>query len=598
VPLAVPGRGAAPALVLIALCTAAGAEAPTGEPVRLPRPGSYEAEALDLALAALGLEVDPAPQGKRLARIHVVDQPVFGPRDRFLQFFNLFHYTSKPAVVEREVRLRPGDPWDDTKIRETERVLRDPIFTSRVVVVPVRSASPGWFDLLVVTRDVWSLRMNSNFEFQEGSLTELTLSISENNFFGYRKQVAVVFDMDQGKFFVGPLYHDRNLAGTRLQLRSYGGPLFGRASGKLEGAQQSTTLSYPLWSVDSRWAADGSLVYRDSIARVFQGRDLYTYDVPETAEVEAVPYEYRLRQAQLQSSVTRSFGRSWLHRVTVGHQLADVTASVPATFDQPEPVRLAFERDVFPRRELSSAVTARYALSTSRFVSFHDIDTYDLSEDARLGPDASVEIDQALRAIGSDANFTTGQVAAGYTLGLGGDGFLRVAAGASGRLQGGDLIDSRLEAQSKLATPARFHARLVARVSVSALVDDRGNHFLTLGGRDGLRGYAINQFIGQTRIIGNLEVRTLPTRIWFARLGALAFWDVGHADGTAGEVGDLGAVADAFRGMHVRHDVGVGIRFLIPQLSPLVYRFDWAFPLVGPNQTFPGRFTAGVDQAF
>ena len=104
---------------------------------------------------------------------------VFGPRDRFLQFFNLFHYTTRGISIEREVTLQPGERWDDTKILETERRLRDPILTARVVVVPVRSAAPGTVDLLVVTRDVWSLRMNSNYELQAGKLTGLGVGTLE-----------------------------------------------------------------------------------------------------------------------------------------------------------------------------------------------------------------------------------------------------------------------------------------------------------------------------------------------------------------------------------------------------------------------------------
>ena len=564
----------------------------------LPRPGSYEAEALDAALALLGLDIDPAPEGKRLGRIHVVNQRVFGARDGFLRFFNLFHYTTKPAMIEREVTLRPGDLWDDVKVRETGRRLRDPIVTARVVTAPVKSPHPGVVDLLVVTRDVWSLRMNSNFEFQERTLTDLTISLSENNFFGYRKQVALVFDMDQGKYFLGPLYHDRNLAGTRLQLRAFGGPLFGRASGQLEGAQQSTTLAYPLWSVDSKWGAETELVYRDAIARVFQGADLYTYDVPETDDIEAVPYQYRLRQTLLETSVTRSFGRAWLHRFSAGHELAGLAAAVPATFDQTPEVRAAFERDVFPRQELSSGAVLRYALTTSRFVAYHDIATYDLSEDARLGPDASIELTAARRELGSDANFNRIELRTGWTADLAGDGYLRGIAGVSARLQAGDLIDGRIEAGAEVATPARLGGRLVARVLINGYLDERANRFLTMGGRDGLRGYAINQFFGQARLVGNLEWRSLPVTVWFTRFGAVAFWDVGDATGEAGEVRDLGDLAGAFGDLRLRHDVGIGIRYLIPQLSPLVYRFDWAFPLGGGSQTFPGRFSAGVGQVF
>jgi len=34
--------------------------------------------------------------------------------------------------------------------------------------VPVKSAEPGKVDVLVVTRDIWSLRLNTQYTFQEG----------------------------------------------------------------------------------------------------------------------------------------------------------------------------------------------------------------------------------------------------------------------------------------------------------------------------------------------------------------------------------------------------------------------------------------------
>jgi outer membrane translocation and assembly module TamA len=127
--------------------------------------------------------------------------------------------------------------------------------------------------------------------------------------------------------------------------------------------------------------------------------------------------------------------------------------------------------------------------------------------------------------------------------------------------------------------------RFVARAQVAALLRETANRFYTLGGLTGLRGYAIGQFTGLRQVVGNLEFRTVGTRVWFTRVGAVAFWDLGHA-------------ADRFADLGLRHDVGVGARMLIPQFSTLVFRFDWAIPLVGATAGFPGRVSAGFEQAF
>lgn len=552
-----------------------------------PRPrGGYEAEALTQALEALGLEEDPAPEGKVLDRIWVANLEVFGLRTGFLRWFNVFHRTTRWRQIEREVILRPGELWDHGKLQETERKLRDPLFSSLVVVVPIKSPHPGRVDLLVVTRDVWSLRFNSRFEIQEQSFTKLTLSISENNLLGARKQLALVLDMDQSDVFVGPLYVDKNIAGTRLQLRVYGGPLFSRETGELEGSQSSTTFQYPLWSLQRTWAAGITLVHFDGVVRDFIGTDLRTYDDPDTAELEEVPWRYEQRNIDIETSVTRSFGKDVLHRVSVGHDLHVQRPAVPDDFGFPDAVRDAFVRDVFPRSERTSSLFARLNVFTPRYIAYRDISTYDLSEDARLGPDATVTAGAALETIGAETNFLFASAEAGYTLDLRGDGFVRLAAAGSVRLQDSELIDNRLDLVGKVVTPRVAHLfRVAAQVQVGRRLNEQQNRFLTVGGDDGLRGYRIRAFNGQARVLGNVEVRSMPLEIWFARAGAIAFWDVGHA-------------AETFSDLGFRHDVGAGIRWLLPQLSPLVYRLDWAVPLTGAGRGFPGRIIFGVDQVF
>ena len=568
---------------LVACCTWAN----TAHGERTSKLGSYERQALHTAQTRLGLEIDSSPNNKILGHIYVVNLDVFLKSEgRFLRWFNIFHRTTRDDVIRREVILRPGQIWDEQKLVETERKLRDPLFTTLVVMTPVKSNKPGQVDLLVVTRDVWSLRFNSNFELQEGKLTEATLSLSENNLFGWRKQLALVFDLNQGAYSLGPLFIDKNIAGSRLQLSADAAALFNRQTDDVEGSRARVSLTYPLWSLDSKWGAGISFSRINSIPRVFQGAALRTYDAPETAEDDALPFEYRQRSLAVETSVTRSLGKKTIHRFTTGHQVISLRPRLLPGFPGSDEAQAAFIRDVLPRSEATSRLFLRYRMFQPRFVAYRNISTYDLAEDARLGPELTAEVAPGLEVIGSDVDHVIVGAGAGYTHDIRKDGFWRIAASAGGRIQGSDLIDNIVSGSARLVSPRLFRAfRIVTRVSGAARIDETANRFLTLGGRTGLRGYAIGQFFGQVRVVGNLELRSMPFKLWVTRAGALVFWDVGHAADT---VGDL----------RLRHDFGIGLRSLIPQLSPLVYRLDWAIATHGPSKGLPGRITAGVEQVF
>lgn len=553
--------------------------------------GSYERQALDQALTRLGLTIEPDPAGKVVGRIHVVNLPVFGPGSGFLRWFNIFHRTSRVHVVEREVLLRPGQLWDEETVDETRRRLRDPLFTTLAVVVPVRSVSgaPGQVDLLVVTQDIWSLRMNSRYELQESTLSQLSLSLSENNLLGLHKQIALVFDMDLGSFTIGPQYVDKNIGGSRLRLVTKVDAVFNRETQEAEGSQSVTSFSYPLWSLDTPWG--GGIVARhfDAIRRSFQGPELRTYDNPDTPDIEEVPFKYRERFADFETSAVRQLGDDVKHRITFGHLLTIHRPSVTDDFAFDETTRDAFVRDVLPRSERSSALFARYSFFTPTYRTYRDIDSFDLAEDQRIGPEVVAEVGSAMEVIGSEANFMTGSLVTAWTFDLAGDGVARISAGGSTRLQDSDFIDNTLTSTLSGASPSFFGMRLAARATWARRYDETNNRFYTVGGDSGLRGYSIADFAGQIRVLGNLELRTLPVRVLFTRFGGVLFYDVGHA-------------ADCYSGCDNRlvlhQDVGAGARFLVPQLQPFVFRVDWAIPLTGVTAGFPGRIIAGVQQAF
>lgn len=558
--------------------------------------GSIEREALDQALAARDLTIDPAPAGKIVRRVHVVNLPVFGPREGFLRWFNVFHVTSRDEAVRREVLIQPGEPWDEERVAETRRRLRDPLFTSVVVIVPVQPsgaagrAPDGGVDLLVVTRDVWSLRTNLRWEIQEGVLTEFSMSLSENNLFGRRKQVALVFDMDLGAYSIGPRYIDSNIAGTHLTLFSEVDAVFNRYSSDLEGSKSATSLSYPLWSLDREWGAGLEVSHFDAVRRSFLGTDVRGF---ETAEGVVVPWEYDERDLEIETSAVRQLGRAVKHRVSVGHRLDLQRPSVRDDFPGDDAARAEFEREVLPRSERSSLLFARYATFTPVYTVYRNFDTFDLAEDQRLGPELSAEIGSAMKPIGSEVDFVTGSLSAAWAFDIAGDGMIRFAAATGARRQDGDFIDISRSASVNLTTPAFLASRLAARLAWTRRYDETNNRYFTIGGDSGLRGYTIGAFAGlgphPVRVVANLELRTQSLPILFTRAGFVAFWDGGHA-------------ASCYSGcpdpLVLHQDVGLGARLLIPQLQPYVFRFDWAVPLTGPTAGLPGRFIAGVHQVF
>src|SRR5438045_757538 len=130
--------------------------------------GRLEREALDDALALRGLTIEPAPEGKTIGAVEVVTLEVFSKRDWDFQLLNIFHRTTREGMIRREALFAAGQPYRQDLVDETWRNLQNPDLSGAVVIVPVKNPTPGLVDVLIVTRDVWSLRLNPEFEVQQG----------------------------------------------------------------------------------------------------------------------------------------------------------------------------------------------------------------------------------------------------------------------------------------------------------------------------------------------------------------------------------------------------------------------------------------------
>lgn len=546
--------------------------------------GKFERETVNDALQALELTLEPKPEGKVLDRIWVWNGEVFSKRDAFLQWFNIFHRTTRQGIIEREVLLRPGMVWDRELVDESVRRIRGPEYSNVVAIFAVKHGKDpaGKFDLLVVTRDLWSLRLNSNFDTIGDELTMLTFSLAENNFLGWRKKLALTFFMDQGTIQLGPRYFDPNIAGSRLTLATAANVILRRSDGGFEGTASATALEYPLWALDRHWGGAVSVGHFDGVLRNYLGTSLALVGPSEDEQYE---WKYEYQSISAEAAGVYGWGDKLKQRISWGYSVFRTSAAATDDFPGDEAQRELFEATELPRSELSSALFVSYRAFTPHFHTYRDMRTYDLREDRQLGPDFSYRATQGLTALGSDTNYL--RLSAGFTYAFdpGLSSYIRLGASWSGRLQEKDLIDQLVVFGFYGFTPMLWKAiRVVARFEADMRLSETQNRSLAIGAENGLRGYVIGAFRGLKRLRANLEVRSTPWRFYFLRVGGLVFWDLGGAN-------------DSWDDLKAFNSVGLGLRILIPQINTLTSRFDLAFPLQGESRGIP-VFSMGFDQAF
>jgi outer membrane translocation and assembly module TamA len=281
----------------------------------------------------------------------------------------------------------------------------------------------------------------------------------------------------------------------------------------------------------------------------------------------------------------RQWGDKVKQRVGGGYALESQRPALDDEFPGDATLAAAFTRDVLPRSERISLPFVSYGLFTPRYRTLRNVSTYDLAEDALLGPSVDVSMGAGLAFLGSDNTFLRASGSAGYAHPFGRDGVVRLGAGIAARFDDGELIDNNASAELRFISPTVHRlGRLVAEARFFSLWDETQNRFFTIGSDNGLRGFSIGEFLGERKVALQMEARSRPFRLAFFRLGGVLFYDAGGA-------------ASSFGTMGLHHDLGIGLRALIPQLSRELMRFDFAFPLDGVNAG-KVRFISGFRSEF
>lgn len=579
----------------------------------------YEERLVQQGLTRLGLEVDPDPEGKPIHEIYIDAREVVLPGDFPLSgripwpILNYLHMRTREPILRQELLLHPGEPFRRDVFEESGRNLRSLFILSIARLVAVRrpgkpgqpGTPPGQTSVLLVTKDQWSLRLNTAFTLDQARFDALSFSLAEHNLLGRNKRLSFDFALDPGRYSLGGSYTDPRIWGSRIFANLSGRFYLNRGSNDLEGGYASVSVGRKLFSLRTQLGWQADFVYQQDIVRYFKGGELAQRSFQTPAGMESVPDVFNRRT--LVASLQGSYSAGIVNKVnlTAGFRVQTATYELPADFPAVSAAARAAYQATLPRSESASGPFLSFTAFTARFLRIRDIETFALSEDFRLGPQLTLDIRYASHFFGFNSDFV--ELSGSFTnQHYARDNLLSYGASVAARVQYGvgapfgwnsSLFNESVTLTFHEITPKMKFVRLHLSGKFQMRAHDLDNLRLTLGSDSGLRGFAPRQFQGSAVYRVNAELRTTALNLWTIHVGAVLFYDGGDAPLVLFPTEDAaGRPLASTAGYH--QDAGLGLRVLLPQFNRDVLRLDLAFPFELIGGSYVPRFSAEFIQAF
>jgi hypothetical protein len=526
----------------------------------------YEEETIAEVLASLHRVRDPSPEGKTIERVDIVPLDVAEKRDVLPRWLNVFHATSRRSVIGRELLVGEGEPYRQVLVDESIRNLRRLPQLSAILVVPTAGSSPDRVGVVVITKDVWSLRLGWNISLTPGGVELFETQPAEWNFLGTHQTLSGHFLYLPESYTFGLGYTIPRLGTSRIALQAFADIIINRESGQPEGWQGSLVTGQPLYSGLTEWAWDASVTWLDEPLRRYVNARLSLYS--DRPNGPTIPYVYHAREYETALELTRSFGWDIKHDITFaalidrGQYLVDFPGADPQTVRD-------FVAQAVPVSDTRVGPSIQYHTYTKRYVRVIDFETLALQEDYELGHNIVLRLFPSFQAFGSTRDVLSLYTGLQYTFSVR-DGLLRLAFESTTEPEPDRIADAAVQPTVHLVSPTVLG---VGRVVLDTTLLYRWRNYLNLksilGGDDRLRGYPTNLFFGSNLVSYNVELRSRPVEILSCQIAGVAFFDAG----------------DAFNGASdfaAYQSVGVGLRALFPWLDRTVFRADIGFPFERP----------------
>ena len=489
----------------------------------------------------------------RIGTITVVRQDVFNiddPAEDNVAFrlANRWHVVTREGAVRDLLLFREGDSVTVDGIAESERSLRAKayLYDARIVansVCPTNREDVGHVavvDLVVVTRDVWSLSPELSVT-RTGGEDRVRAGVSEINLAGGGSRLDLTVFENLDRQGVSASYGDANLGRSRVGVRL-------RYDDTDDGELVEAGIGQPFYALSARRSWNAYVLRSNTLQGLYRGGKRF----------ESFRRDYRL--AQLSGGWSTGRRNGWVNRVVAGMTLEDWRHS-PAS--RPSPT-IPSRRFVYP--------WVSFHRIEDEYAQVRNVDRVQTTEDVYLGRRYDLMLgysgDGEGHAIAS-AEFRDGHRHVDY-------GILRYGARVSGYW---NTTTGRPE-NAMVRVWARYRHRQTPRWALILDGDATASDALTadqqilIGGSAGLRGYP-NRYQAGTRAFRLTAEERFYTDLYPLRILRIAL---------AGFV-DVGRAWSSRQANDTLANVGVGLRFESTRTNrSLVYHLDVAFPLVdGPG---------------
>jgi hypothetical protein len=604
------------AAVAIALSSPAASADPPAESA-LSSYSPYERETVHIALAQKGATLDTAPEGKIIEGIDVVTLEVFEPRDpiphQLNGLVNWFHVTTKPHFIERELLFKRGEVYSKALVDESARNLRALPQLTVVMIVTTKGSAPGRVRVLVITKDLWSLRVPLEYRLtSSGALETLDAQITEINLLGTHHQLSANFTFDPNVISFGGSLVVPRVWDSRFRFVADVNPIYNYKTGVLEGSFGSFSYQKPLFSLATEWAYGASIAWNTGVSRRYIASDVSLYDANADLCVQpkklspgggGIPCQYSRDRQSGNIFVTRSFGTEIKHNFTLSAQALRNVYRPPDLSAYDPAVAAKFKDRVPPVSDTRLGPALQYQTYAATYARVLDFERLGLQEEFQLGHNLILKAAPAYAPL-RDSRFVVNVFAAASYTAPFGDGLARAYVESITDFEPSSVPDASIDVGGRVVTPRTLLGRLVFDARLLHRYRNSLNDISALGGDTRLRGYPSSLFRGKDLVAFNAEYRSRPIEVLKAQIGGVLFFD-------------SGAAFDGFSNLRLGSDpkqpndprlqatgglsAGFGLRVFLPQINRIVIRADWGFPLArGYRETdsFPGELTVTFGQAF
>jgi hypothetical protein len=513
----------------------------------------------------MGPELEAA--GAVIGQITVIPGDIFDPNipsesGWVYRTANKLHINTRAKVIKQQLLFKTGERYINRMVEETERILRANDYLYDGVIRPI-----GWdghtVDLMVRTRDTWTLNPGVNFS-RQGGQNSGSLELEEKNLLGTGQQLKFGWSNDVDRESYNFEYFDPHFRSTWNRF----GVVYNDAD---DGSTKAIRFDRPFYALDSHRA--GGIYLFDT--ELNDPRYQYGHEVGK--------FEHKQQYYEAYGGWSAGWNNGWVRRWTAGVTFDDnhfaTVPDEPLTGPLPEDRKL-----VYP--------WIGFDLLQDDFEQRHNQDQIERTEDVLVGVRAGGRVGFALDSFGSDrdALVVSAYLQDGWNLSA--DTSLFASTSASGRIERDGLRDAVLSAQARYYAQTSRKTKFFGSVSGSVATNLDADDQLLLGGDTGLRGYPLRYQSGTALALLTLEERYYtnwyPFRLF--HVAGAVFFDMGRTWGT-----DVtGATSDG-----LLKDVGLGLRLGSSRAAfGNVIHVDLAFPLDGGDDIDDVQFVVETEAHF